>query len=158
MTAAEIAAYIGAAAWLPQIALWAYRYFANASITIVPNRYAEVGFTSYGPIFNVRMALSVDRKDVIVDGFELTFQHADGETRTFRWSGLNETFSEIRDDAGNRQVVSRDQVPIALKIGTESLIEKFGRFQEPRYHEAVRPALSNLIAHLNFWGCQEFRV
>lgn len=150
MTGAEIAAYIGAAAWLPQIALWAYRYFATASITIVPDQYAEVGFTTYGPIFNVRMALSADRKDVIIDGFELTFQHADGETRTFRWSGLNETFSEIRDDAGNRQVVSRDQVPIALKIGTESLVEKFVRFQEPRYHEAVRPALSNLIAHLNF--------
>lgn len=150
MTAAEIAAYIGAAAWLPQLATWAYCYFVTPAITIVPDRYAEVGFTSYGPIFNLRMAFSADRKDVIVDGFQLTLRHADGDTRTFRWSGLSETFSEIRDAAGNTQVISRDQVPIALKIGTESLIEKFVRFQEPRYHEAGRPALSNLFAHLNF--------
>ncbi len=150
MTAAELAAYIGAAAWLPQIAAWIYRRFVTPKITIVPDRYAEVGFTSYGPIFNVRMAFASDRKDAIIDGFELAVRHTDGDARTFRWSGLSETFSEIRDDAGNRQVVSRDQVPIALKIGTESLVEKFVRFQEPRYHETDRPALSRLVAQFNF--------
>lgn len=150
MTAAELAAYIGAAAWLPQIASWIYRWFIHPVITIVPDRYAEVGFTSLGPIFNVRMAFSADNKDVIIDGFGLLIQHSDGDMRTLRWSGLTETFSEITDAAGNRQVVSRDQIPIALKIGTESLVEKFVRFQEPRYHEAVRPAMSNLIAHFNF--------
>ena len=116
----------------------------------MPDRYAEVGFTSNGPIFNVRMAFASDRKDAIIDGFELVVGHADGDTRTFRWSGLREDFSEIRDDAGNRQVVSRDQNPIALKIGTESLVEKFVRFQEPRYHETVRPALSSLLTQFNF--------
>jgi hypothetical protein len=140
MTPAEIAAYIGAAAWLPQIATWAYRKFVQPAVTIVPDKYAEVGFTPFGPIFNVRMAFSTENKDLIVDGFELLLRHSDGDTRTLRWSGLSETFSEITDAAGNRQVVSRDQTPIALKIGTESLIEKFVRFQEPRYHEIDRPA------------------
>ena len=151
MTPTEIAAYIGAAAWLPQIAAWVYGVFVKPVITIVPDRYAEVGFTSYGPIFNVRMAFASDRKDAIIDGFELKFRHADGDTRTLRWSGLNETFSEIRDEAGNRQqIVSRDQIPIALKIGTASLVEKFVRFQEPRYHEAIRPAFTGLVAHFTF--------
>lgn len=150
MTPTEIAAYIGAAAWLPQIAAWVYRAVVKPVITIVPDRYAEVGFTSLGPIFNVRMAFASDRKDAIIDGFELLLQHQDGDTRTLRWSGLSETFSEIRDDAGNRQTVSRDQTPIALKIGTASLIEKFVRFQEPRYHEAIRPAFTALVAHFTF--------
>lgn len=86
----------------------------------------------------------------MIDDFQLVFRHSDGETRLFRWSGLNETFSEIRDTAGNRQVVSRDQIPIALKIGTESLIEKLVRFQEPRYNEGVRPSYLNLLAHFSF--------
>lgn len=150
MMPAEIAAYIGAAAWLPHIATWIYRRFVQPVVTIVPDKYAEVGFTSVGPIFNVRMAFSAENKDLIIDGFELLLRHSDGDVRTLRWSGLSETFSEITDAAGNRQVVSRDQTPIALKVGTESLIEKFVRFQEPRYHETDRPVMSNLIAHFNF--------
>lgn len=96
------------------------------------------------------MAFASDRKDAIIDGFELVLRHTDGDARTFRWSGLSETFSEVRDDAGNRQVVGRDQAPIALKIGTESLVEKLVRFQEPRYYETVRPALLRLMAQFNF--------
>jgi hypothetical protein len=96
------------------------------------------------------MAFSAEKKDLVIDGFELKLRHEDGDTRTLRWAGLAETFSEITDNAGNRQVVGRDQVPIAMKVGTESLIEKFVRFQEPRYHETDRPAISSLIAHFNF--------
>lgn len=150
MTPTEIAAYIGATAWLPQIATWIYRRVVQPIVTIVPDKYAEVGFTSYGPIFNMRMAFSVENKDIIIDGFELLLRHSDGDTYTLRWAGLKETFSEIIDASGNRQVIERDQTPIALKIGTESLIEKFVRFQEPRYHETDRPVISNLIAHFNF--------
>src|SRR5262249_43845015 len=151
MTTDEIAAYVGAAAWLPQIATWIFRYFVQPVVTIVPDRYAEVGFTTYGPIFNLRLAFSAEKKDLIIDGFELLLRHFDGDTRTLRWAGLSETFSEISDAAGRRQqVISRDQTPIALKIGTESLIEKFVRFQEPRYHETDRPVLSSLIAHFNY--------
>jgi hypothetical protein len=150
MTPTEIVAYIGAAAWLPQIATWIYRKVVQPVVTIVPDKYAEVGFTSFGPIFNMRMAFSTENKNVIVDGFELLLRHSDGDTYTLRWAGLNETFSEITDAAGNRQVIGRDQTPIALKIGTESLIEKFVRFQEPRYHEKDRPVTSNLVAHFNF--------
>src|SRR5690349_19424067 len=108
----EIAAYIGAAAWLPQIATWVYRMVIRPSIRIVPDQYAEVGYTSYGPIFNVRMAFFAEKKDVIVDGIEMIVHHEDGDSCTLRWAGLAETFSEITDAAGNRQIISRDQSPI----------------------------------------------
>ncbi len=146
----EIAAYIGAAAWLPQIATWLYRKFVRPSVRLVPNQYAEAGFTSYGPIFNLRMAFFVDNKDIIIDGMELVLRHQDGDTRNLRWAGLGETFSEITDAAGNKQVVGRDQSPIAIKIGTQSLLEKFVRFQEPRYHESDRPLIQALVAHFNY--------
>ncbi len=146
----EIAAYIGAAAWLPQIGAWIYRWFVRPSIRIVPNPYAEAGFTSYGPIFNLRMAFSVENKDIVIDGMSLVLRHEDGETRTLRWAGLGETFSEITDAAGNKQVVGRDQSPIAIKVGTQTLLEKFVRFQEPRYHESDRPLIQALVAHFNF--------
>jgi hypothetical protein len=150
MTAAKFAAYLGAAAWIPQLARLLYWRFVRPVVSIVPEQSAEIGFTVYGPIFNIRMAFSVDRKSTVIDGFNLVLRHADGETRTLRWAGMSETFSEITDQAGNRQTVSRDQSPVALKLGTEALTEKFVRFQEPRYHETVQLALSKLVSHFEF--------
>lgn len=151
MNATEIAAYIGAAAWLPQIAAWIYRSVVRPVVTLVPEETVQIGFTSYGPIFNLQLALASSRVDAIIDGIHLLVRHADGESRSFRWYGLNETFSEVRDMTGNRQqTVGRDQIPIALKIGTASLVEKFVRFQVPRYHEVDRQLIAALLAHFNY--------
>ena len=146
----EIAAYIGAAAWLPQIATWLYRSLVRPKLRVVPDQFAEVGFTTYGPIFNVRMAFFVENRDMIIDDVALIVRHEDGESRSFRWAGLGETFSEITDASGNKQIVSRDQTPIAIKVGTQTLVEKFVRFQEPRFHQADRPPTQTLVAHFNY--------
>jgi hypothetical protein len=96
------------------------------------------------------MAFLVENRDLIIDGLELELRHQDGDARIFRWAGLGETFSEITDSSGNRQIVSRDQSPIAIKIVTQSLLEKTVRFQEPKYHAADRPVTTSLVSHFNF--------
>jgi hypothetical protein len=146
----EIAAYIGAAAWLPQIATWIYRAAIRPKLRIIPNHFAEVGFTTFGPIFNVRMAFLVEQRDLIIDGLDLVVRHEDGETRMFRWAGLAETFSEITDSAGNRQIVSKDQSPIAIKVVVQALLEKFVRFQEPRFHQEDGAITQVLVGHFNY--------
>lgn len=155
MSPAEVAAYVGAAAWLPQVAGWIYRRYVEPVLSVMPDAYAEVGFTSFGPIFNMRMALSAEHKDLIIDDFALELVHSDGDSHTMRWAGLQETFSQITDLAGNRQTVSRDQTPIAVKVGTESLIDKFVRFQQPDYFETDRPLFLDLVAHFNFLKVSE---
>ena len=119
-------------------------------LRVVSNQFAEIGFTSFGPIFNVGMAFFVENRDIIIDGIELSLRHEDGESRTFRWAGLGETISEITDATGNKHIVSRDQSPIAIKVVTHSLLEKFVRFQEPRYHDADSPNTLKLVSHFNF--------
>jgi hypothetical protein len=146
----EIAAYIGAAAWLPQIAAWIYRSAIRPKLRVIPNQFAEVGFSTYGPIFNVRMAFFVENRDLIIDGLELAMRHEDGDSRTFRWAGLGETFSEITDSAGNKQIISKDQSPIAIKVVVQALLEKFVRFQEPRFHESDGVTTRALVTHFNF--------
>lgn len=146
----EIAAYIGAAAWAPQIAAWVYRSFLKSKLRIVPDQVAEVGYTTLGPIFNFRMAFFVENKDLIIDEIELTVRHQDGESRNFRWAGIGETFSAITDATGNRQIVSKDQTPIAVKISTQNFLEKNVRFQEPRYHKMDREITQKLVTHFNF--------
>ncbi len=146
----EIAAYIGAAAWVPQIVVWIYKAIIKPKLRVVPNQFGEVGFTNYGPIFNVQMAFFVENRDLIIDGIDLTVRHSDGESHEFRWAGLGETFSEITDASGNKQIVGKDQTPIAIKVGTTSLLEKIVRFQEPRFHSADGKTTRELIAHFGF--------
>jgi len=105
----EIAAYIGAAAWAPQIIAWLYKALIRPKLRVVPGQFGEVGFTNYGPIFNVRMAFFVENHDLIIDGIDITLRHTDGESHEFRWAGLGETFSEITDSSGKKQIVSKDQ-------------------------------------------------
>jgi hypothetical protein len=146
----EIAAYIGAAAWIPQIISWLYRAFVKPKLLVIPNVFGDIGFTSYGPIFNVRMAFLVENRDLIIDGLDLSIRHEDGESRDFSWAGLGETFSEITDSAGNKQIIGKDQTPIAIKVSTQSLLEKLVRFQEPRFHELNSELTQDLITHFNF--------
>jgi len=147
----EIVAYIGAAAWLPQIATWLYRVAVRPKLRIIPEPTAEIGFTNYGPIFNLRMAFFVERRDLILDGIELIIRHESGEQRMFRWVAIGETFSQITDAFGNpQQTVARDQAAIAIKISTQSFVEKKVRFQEPRYHQADGVVMRTLVEHFNF--------
>lgn len=49
MSSEEIVAYIGAAAWLPQIGSWIYNYYITPRVAVIPNRSIELGFTVSDP-------------------------------------------------------------------------------------------------------------
>ena len=155
ITGTEIAAYVGAAAWLPPIAYWIHGWLVKPVVQIVPERQIELGFTTFGPIFNVRVALSARRKDAVIDRMWIELRHEGGELRRLTWTGMRETFSEITDAAGNRQLVEKDQPAIALKVGTALLTEKFVRFQDLRFHKGLRPLRNALLDHLIYLKGQE---
>lgn len=151
MNSADIVAYIGAAAWLPQIVTWAYRSMVKPTLRIIPSSCCEIGFTCFGPIFNVPMAFLVANKDLIIDGIDVTITHADGDSHVFRWAGIQETLSEITDSFGNKQTVSKAQSPIAIKATINSIFEKVILFQEPSYHSSdalVLQACNRLFDYL----------
>ena len=150
MRPAEIAAYVGAAAWAPQIVSWMYRWLVKPRVQILPERLVEVGFTTLGPIFNIRLALSASKKDAIIDHLEVELRHGAGDSHVLSWAGLREMFSEIVDAAGNRQSIEKDQPAIALKVTTAVLLEKFVRFHDLGFHERRRPVLNALVEHLNY--------
>lgn len=146
----EIAAYIGAAAWIPQIVRWLYRAWIRPRAQVFLAQNAEVGFTGNGPIFNVRMVFCVERQDVIYNDLIVLIQHEGGEVKTLRWAGLGDNMGEATDAAGNRQTFTRDLSPIAVKVATHTPFEKFIRFQEPAYHSAMRVLTEQAVNHYNF--------
>jgi hypothetical protein len=150
MTSTDIIALVGAAAWLPQIATWVYRVVARPRVRIIPDKEVQIGFTTYGPIFNLRVGLAVERKDAIVDGVFVELTHESGATHRLDWVGMIETFSQIIGPAGIRQSVERESPPIALKLSTNALQEKLIRFQESKFHDSKRPLESAVSNHLNY--------
>jgi hypothetical protein len=150
LTPTEIAAYIGAAAWAPQILTWVYRGMIKPVAEIIPEKNVQLGFTTFGPIFNIRLSLSAAKKDAIIDGIEVELRHEGGDLHTLTWTGMRETFSEIVDETGNRQLVEKDQPAIALKVTTALLMEKFVRFQDLSFHEHARAAGNALAEHMSY--------
>lgn len=146
-TPAEIAAYVGAAAWLPQIISFLYRAAIKPKVTIVPEKKVEIGYTSFGPIFNLRLAVSAARKDTIIDHVGVSIKHEGGAVHEFEWEGMRETFSEIKDLSGNMQFVERDYSPIALVLNRQGVIERFFRFQAPSFHEKQKSLLRAATDH-----------
>ena len=145
----EIAAYIGAAAWLPQIGYLLYRWLRRPVLTIVPELTPEFGFTSHGTICNLRLAFVAEHKDLILDDLALDVVHEDGERRALRWAGAKEDLGETRDAAGVKQGQLTKEHPLtALRVATVGpMIERFVHFQEPRYRNETKPLIQNLIDH-----------
>ena len=151
MTPAEIAAYIGAASWLPQIAFLLYRWLRGPVLTVVPELAPEIGFTSNGAICNLRLAFIAEHKDLILHDLALDVVHEDGERKVLRWAGAKEDLGETRDAAGVKQGQLTKEHPLtALRVATVGpMIERFVLFQEPRYRNETKPLMKNLVDHFN---------
>lgn len=150
-SAVEIAAFVGAAAWLPQAITWIYKAATRPTLAVLPDAAAEIGFTSYGPIFNVRLALAVDKKDIVITKLSIKLVHENGERRELSWRGMTETLSSIRDKSGIQQGVFEKEHPaIALKVNTAGLVNQYFRFQEDRFHGHVEPVQQAAVEHLDY--------
>ena len=150
MTPTEIIAYIGAAAWLPHIISWIYKKVAISTIKIIPAGEIELGYSWYGPIFNLNLVLSTVKKDILIEKIEVLLKHEDGDQHRFSWQGLRETISELTNTSGERVVQEKDQLAIAVRLTTATLVEKFVRFQEERFKTGIKSLSENFLQHAKF--------
>ena len=119
-------------------------------IIVVPDTTVSIGYTVLGPIFNLNVAVSSERKDAILDKIEVVVRHEDGAEHVFTWSQLQEEGFEMSNLEGERVDMRRRQPAIALMASRTGLVEKFVLFQESRFQEAKRPYFNSLLTHSNF--------
>ena len=148
MTAFDWAAIIGAAAWVPQIIGWLYQAFTGPRLRVIPSEAPEIGYTSYGPIFNLTCAISVSRKDAIIERLVARLRHERGQVIELHWSTLDEALSQVRGADGFAEV-SKHQAAIALKVSTLLLTEKKIGIQDPTFFSDAQQFLMEFHAHLN---------
>ena len=138
MTAADIAAYVGAAAWAPQVVAWIYGAVSKPQLNMVSAGKIEIGFSMLGPIVNATLAISSERRDALIEKITLDVTHEHGDKRRLVWSMLSENQQQIRDAQGNISSQYKNNPAVALKVSTLALLEKTIGFQDPTFEEARR--------------------
>lgn len=134
MSATDIIAAIGAAAWLPQIISWIANIITKPSLRFVPEETSEIGYTFFGPIFNQSFAISSAKKDALIERIALVVVHESGAKHEFWWKFLDERGPEITSlNTGERAEWRKNQPAIALKVSTLGLAEKKIGFQDLSY-------------------------
>jgi len=146
---ADIAAVVGAFAWLPHIV----NYFRRPKVTLIPGGKIEVGFTGLGPIFNPSLAFRTQRRDALVTGVRFAVRHERGQTAEFQCTQLSEQSGVTRFVSGDAAVHQRIHAAIAAVVTTSAIVERIVVCQERRvldrmdtlmvaYETAVRHALA----------------
>lgn len=138
MSPADIAAYIGAAAWAPQIASWLYKKWAKPQLGVMPATTMAITYSDAGPTVKVMLSVETQRCDVVVDRVELRIRHEQGEERRLWWSQIGELTQQ------------QTSPPTAIKITTTSLLDRQIVFQDTRFTAGLRKLNDAIIEHFNY--------
>jgi hypothetical protein len=124
MSPSDIAAYIGAAAWAPQIVQWLYAWAKRPTLKLASARNAQVGYSNAGPIVTLTTAISCERRDALIRKVRLKVKHEKGEERQLEWEWLKESQLQMSIPTGETLAFDKNQPALALKISTLLLVGK----------------------------------
>ena len=163
----DLIAILGALAWLPHLISLARYWFTRPEVTIITPKSAQLGFTNFGPIFNVPIAFAVKNHDIVISNFRVSIIHESGEERFYEWQGLMQHMGKIQTNEGPIPYDKENSV-LAIKLSQKEVEERFVRFQEMSF-VADKHCLEDKVIKrlsyardqkgyelLNFIDCQEF--
>lgn len=68
-------AVLGTMAWAPYLIDMIKTWLTKSKIRVLTNRAPEIGFTTHGPIFNIRIAFAVENKDIVVSDLKFRLKN-----------------------------------------------------------------------------------
>jgi len=143
-------AIVGAAAWAPQIISWIYKFFTKPTLSIYLHSEPEVGYTSLGPIFNIRCALLSKHKDAVLNKFSVILRHESGASSTFNWAGLSEDVSELENPMGPPVSIKKTSLPLVVKVLHTGVAQMSVRFLHEPFKSNMKNVLDPALKRFNF--------
>ena len=140
MTATDWIAIVGALAWLPPIVGAINEWLTRPEVRIITQPAPEIGFTTFGPICNMRLAFSVKNKDLVVTGLKLDITHESGEARIFEWRGITQKMGQMNYPEIGPVPFEKELNVLAMKLVERDIEERFVRFQESAFLESKSTA------------------
>ena len=129
----DLAAVIGALAWIPPIFVGVRSWVTRPSIRVITQPAPEVGYTALGPIINLRIALTVTHKDIVVTSISLRVTHESGTESLFAWRGIVQRMGTINYPQIGAIPFEKESSVLALKVSLKDIEERFIRFQNLEY-------------------------
>jgi hypothetical protein len=149
----ELLAILGALAWLPQLFNWIRNLLAKPNLTIISDKELEIGFTSSGPILNVRLAFLAENKKALIKNIEVELMHEKKETQKFSWDWFEETLYEMDVPTTGLLPTKKNQKAIAINVDKDQLVEKKIGFQQNAFkQEHKRLSQTTIEESLNLVG------
>ena len=147
-------AILGALAWLPHLVAITRSYITKPEIRIITQKIAEIGFTTYGPIFNMRIAFSVENHDAVISNFKAKITHESGEEKLYEWQGLKQQVMKMHTNDGSIPYEKENSV-LAIKLNQKEVEERTIQCQEVSFIAGKRNIEDKAPKRLSFDRDQE---
>ncbi len=126
-------AILGALAWAPYLIGVIKQWFSIAKIRVITQRRAEIGFSTLGPIFNIRLAFSVENRDIVVSDMKVRLRHESGEEKVFEWQGITQHMGKMQIPDAGIMPFDKEQSVLAVKLNQKEIEERFIRCQDASF-------------------------
>ena len=123
-------AIIGALAWTPHLLRMLKQWLTQSKIRVITNRNAEIGFTTFGPIFNLRLAFAVENRDIVISDLIIRLKHESGEEKVFEWQSITQEVLKMTTPDAGVMPFEKAQSVLAIKLNQKEIEERFIRFRE----------------------------
>ncbi|MCD1212891.1 hypothetical protein B4946_16295 [Vibrio cholerae] len=143
-------AVLGALAWTPHLVSIVKNHYTKPKVRIITSRTAEVGFTSLGPILNLHLAFSVERKDIVVSDLKIRLKHCSGEERVFAWQGIKQNVGKMTTADAGSVPFEKEQSVLAIKLNQAHIEERFIRFQDIGFLSTKRDYENKAIKRVTY--------
>ncbi|MFV7710364.1 hypothetical protein [Shewanella algae] len=142
-------AILGALAWTPHLISLVKTYLIKPEVRIITQKIAEIGFTTYGPIFNIRIAFAVKNHDVVISNFRIKVTHESGEEKLYEWQGLKQQVLKMHTNEGSIPY-ERENSVLAIKLNPKEVEERTIQCQEVSFIAGKREIEDKAIKRLSY--------
>lgn len=148
-------AILGALAWTPHLVLLIRHWITTPEVRIITSRVVELGFTTFGSIFNLHLAFSVNHKDVVVSSLKIRLKHDSGEEKFFEWQGIQQQVMKMRTPDGSVLPYEKEPSVLAMKLNVKDIEERFIQFQETSFQSGKYRLESNVVKNIVYLRSQD---
>jgi len=110
----------------------------------------EIGFTTYGSIFNLRLAFAVKNKDTVVSDIKIKLKHESGEERLLEWQGITQHLGKMKTPDAGEMPWEKEHSVLAIKLNQKDIEERFIRFQEPSFLTSQREYVNKSVKKMTY--------
>ncbi|OQX90663.1 MAG: hypothetical protein B6D58_09755, partial [candidate division Zixibacteria bacterium 4484_95] len=146
----EGAAILGALAWMPHLLKILKDVLTRPEIRVIVQRTAEIGYTPFGPILNLRIAFSVRHRDIVISSIKIRLKHESGEEKILSWQGIVERLAQMQTPEAGPIPWEKEHSVLAIKLTEKEVQERLIRFQEDDYHTNKETYESKVAKKLSY--------